>query len=64
MAIEHILALVAFIVIVLALSLLLPTKPRGRYGAAGSSDGGADARWLSDGADCGSADGGGGDGGD
>ena len=38
MAIEHILALVAFVVIVLTLSLLLPTKSRGGYGASSGSD--------------------------
>ncbi len=61
MAIEHILGLVAFVVIVLTLSLLLPTKTRG-YRTDASGDGGANAGWFSDGADCG-ADSGGGDGG-
>ena len=64
MAIEHILALVAFIVVVLTLSLLLPTKSRG-YRTDGSGDG-ASAGWFSDGADCGAGSGGsdGGGGGD
>ena len=61
MAIEHILALVAFVVIVLTLSLLLPTKSRG-YRTHGGGDGGASAGWFGDGGDCG-ADGGGCDGG-
>ena len=59
MAIEHILALVAFIVVVLTLSLLLPTKSRG-YRTDGG-DGGASAGWFSDSsADGGGCDGGGG----
>jgi hypothetical protein len=58
MAIEHILGLVTFVVIVLTLSLLLPIKqrPSGRYdGGDGGSTG-----WTGDrGGDCGGGDGGG-----
>ena len=60
MAIEHILGLVAFIVIVLTMSLLLPPKSRASYRADGGGDGsGGSSGWYSDGGDCGGGDGGG-----
>jgi hypothetical protein len=62
MSVEHILALVAFIVIVLTLSLLLPTNTQKPRAAGGSEAGtGATGAWLADGGGsaC-AADGGGG----
>jgi hypothetical protein len=63
MAIEHILGLVAFIVVILTLSLLLPTKSRRGYQTDSGSDGGGagSTGWFSDGGDSGGGDGGGGD---
>jgi hypothetical protein len=65
MAVEHILGLVGFIVIVLALSLLLPIGSR-RAGASNRGDGGASAggSFGDSGGDCSAADGGGDGGGD
>lgn len=61
MAVEHILALVTFIIVVLGLSLALPIGSRER---ARASDGGATGAWADNSSsDCGAGDGGGCDGG-
>jgi hypothetical protein len=62
MAIEHILGLVVFIVIVLTLSLVLPTGTRPKNQPDGGGDGASSTGWFADGGgDCGGGDGGGGD---
>ena len=60
MAIEHILGLVTFIVVILTLSLLLPTKSRRGYqtDSGANGGGGASTGLFSDGGGCGGADGG------
>jgi hypothetical protein len=66
MAVELILGLVTFIVIVLALSLLLPTdSQRWRRSRASDAGSGATGAWFADGggSDCGADGGGGCDGG-
>lgn len=57
MMLEHILGLVTFIVIVLALSLLLPTRPRSHFRADGGGDASHRSHGAIDGGDC-SAEGG------
>ena len=66
MAVEHILGLVTFIVIILALSLLLPTgSPRWRRSRASDAGAATTGAWFADsgGNDCGADGGGGCDGG-